>query len=140
MVVQINPEDIPEEYAGKGAFAGLEFQKDVERKMWEYARDHSGSGNPFTAPAQRMVDFCEGEESADLPQTSYKPGVVPAPLHELLPGVIAERLQDVFPLVNQKTMRGHRRHQLRRGRSPFPLRSRCPGRVGRGVGRFRRRI
>ena len=107
VVVQINPEDIPEEYAGKGAFAGLEFQKDVERKMWEYARDHSGSGNPFTAPAQRMVDFCEGEESADLPQTSYKPGVVPAPLHELLPGVIAERLQDVFPLVNQKTMRGY---------------------------------
>mgnify|MGYP001513888671 CR=1 FL=1 len=63
--------------------------------------------NPFTAPAQRMVDFCEGEESADLPQTSYKPGVVPAPLHELLPGVVAERLQDVFPLVNQKTMRGY---------------------------------
>lgn len=107
VVVQINPEDIPEEYAGKGAFAGLEFQKDVERKMWEYAHEHSDSENPFVAPAQRMVDFCEGEDSEDLPETSYKPGVVPAPLHEILPPFIAERLQDAFPIVNQKSMRGY---------------------------------
>ena len=107
VVVQINPEDIPEEYADKGAFAGLEFQKDVERKMWEYAHEHSDSENPFVAPAQRMVDFCEGEDSEDLPETSYKPGVVPAPLHEILPQFIAERLQDAFPIVNQKSMRGY---------------------------------
>ena len=105
VVVQINPEDIPQEYAGKGAFAGLEFQKDVERKMWEYA--HTRSDSPFAAPAQRMVDFCEGEESENLPETSYKPGVVPAPLHELLPPFIAERLQEAFPTVNQKSMRGY---------------------------------
>ena len=107
VVVQINPEDIPEEYTDKGAFAGLEFQKDVERKMWEYAHEHSDSENPFVAPAQRMVDFCEGEDSEDLPETSYKPGVVPAPLHEILPPFIAERLQDAFAIVNQKSMRGY---------------------------------
>lgn len=107
VVVQINPEDIPEEYADKGAFAGLEFQKDLERKMWEYAHEHSDSENPFVAPAQRMVDFCEGEDSEDLPETSYKPGVVPAPLHEILPPFIAERLQDAFSIVNQKSMRGY---------------------------------
>ena len=54
-----------------------------------------------------MVDFCEGEDSEDLPETSYKPGVVPAPLHEILPPFIAERLQDAFPIVNQKSMRGY---------------------------------
>ena len=105
VVVQINPEDIPEEYSKSGAFAGLDFQKDVERKMWEYA--HTRSDNPFAAPAQRMVDFCEGEESETLPETSYRPGVVSAPLHELLPEFISERLQEVFPLVNQKSMRGY---------------------------------
>ena len=52
------------------------------------------------------MDFCEGQESVDLPETSYHPGTVPAPLHELLPPHVAERLQEVFPMVNQK-MRGY---------------------------------
>ncbi len=105
VVVQINPEDIPEDYAASGAFAGLDFQRDVERKMYEYASSHSDS--PFAAPAQRMVDFCEGEESVDLPETSYKRGIVAAPLHELLPPMIADRLQEAFPMVNQNAMRGY---------------------------------
>lgn len=105
VVVQINPEDIPEEYDSAGAFKGLEFQKDVERKMYEYASVRSD--NPMAAPAQRMVDFCEDTLSEDLPETSYKPGVVSAPLHELLPPFIAERLQKVFPEVEHHTMRGY---------------------------------
>lgn len=105
VVVQINPEDIPEEFAQAGAFAGLEYQKSVEKKMWEYA--HTRSSHPFAAPAQRMVDFCEGVESEDLPETTYKPGLVNAPLHELLPKPIAERLQDAFPIVENHTMRGY---------------------------------
>ena len=105
VVVQINPEDIPEDYAASGAFAGLDFQRDVEKKMYEYASSHSDS--PFAAPAQRMVDFCEGEESEDLPETSYKRGIVAAPLHELLPPMIADRLQEAFPMVNQNAMRGY---------------------------------
>ena len=105
VVVQINPEDIPEEFASAGAFAGMDYQRSVERKLWEYS--HTRSGHPFAAPAQRMVDFCEGVVSEDLPETSYKPGIVTAPLHELLPEPVASRLQDVFPLVEHHIMRGY---------------------------------
>jgi uncharacterized FAD-dependent dehydrogenase len=90
-VVQINPEDVPEEYQKYGAFAGLEWQHSIEHKMWEYVQGKAE--NPMAAPAQRMKDFCNGVVSADLPETSYKPGVVSAPLHELLPEYITKRLQ-----------------------------------------------
>ncbi|MDD7455287.1 MAG: hypothetical protein PUK70_03405 [Bacteroidales bacterium] len=90
-VVQINPEDLPEEYQKYGALAGLEWQHSIEHKMWEYVQGKAD--NPMAAPAQRMKDFCNGVISADLPETSYKPGVVSAPLHKLLPEYIAGRLQ-----------------------------------------------
>jgi len=111
VVVQIEPEDAPEEYAGDGPFALLHFQQDVERNMFEYVRtrraETGGEGNPLAAPAQRMTDFCQGELSESLPDTSYKPGVVSAPLHELLPPLVADRLREAFPLVDKKVMRGY---------------------------------
>ena len=73
--------------------------------MWEYA--HTRSSNPMAAPAQRMIDFCNGVVSSDLPETSYKPGVVPAPLHDLLPGSISSRLKEAFPEVNRHSIRGY---------------------------------
>ncbi len=104
VVVQIDPDDIPEEYASAGPLKGLEFQKAVERKMWEYSSVRSG--NPMAAPAQRMIDFCNGVVSEDLPESSYKPGVVSGPLHELLPEFISSRLQKAFPEVNKHSIRG----------------------------------
>ena len=111
VVVSIEPEDVPEEYRKYGAFSLLRFQEDVEKKMYEYAAAHAkpdadGNVNRFCAPAQRMVDFCEEQLSETLPETSYRPGVVSAPLHELLPENVASRLQKAFPLVNNK-MRGY---------------------------------
>lgn len=112
VVVQINPEDVPEQYKGDGAFGLMNFQRDVERAMFNYVADYRAAHpeeeiNQFAAPAQRMVDFCEGRLSKNLPATSYHPGAVSAPLHELLPDFVAERLQQVFPLVNMKVMRGY---------------------------------
>jgi uncharacterized FAD-dependent dehydrogenase len=104
VVVQIDPDDIPEEYVSAGPLKGLEFQKAVERKMWEYSSVRSG--NPMAAPAQRMIDFCNGVVSEDLPESSYKPGVVSGPLHELLPEFISFRLQKAFPEVNKHSIRG----------------------------------
>ena len=68
--------------------------------------DEEGNVNRFAAPAQRMVDFCEEQLSETLPETSYRPGVVSAPLHELLPECVSTRLQNAFPLINNK-MRGY---------------------------------
>ncbi len=98
VVVQVNPEDVPE-YAHHGPLQVLRFQQDVERKMF------AASGS-IKAPAQRMEDFTKGIVSKDLPETSYKPGAYPAPLHQLLPPFVATRLQKAFPEFNKK-MRGY---------------------------------
>ncbi len=37
-----------------------------------------------------------------MPPTSYFPGVISAPLHELLPPMVAQRLQKAFPMVRMK--------------------------------------
>ena len=107
VVVSIEPEDVPEEYAKDGAFALMNFQRDVEKKMFDYVHENYPDANPLAAPAQRMVDFCEEEISDTLPETSYHPGAVSAPLHELLPKNVAERLQQAFPSVNMHGMRGY---------------------------------
>lgn len=111
VVVSIEPEDVPDQYKEKGAFSLLDFQHDVERKMydWTVAQQSDGDGEPnlLRAPAQRMVDFCEGQLSEDLPETSYRPGVVSAPLHELLPAGVVERLQQAFPAANLHGLRGY---------------------------------
>ncbi len=112
VVVQLNPEDIPAEYAGEGACAGLAFQHDLEKKMYDYASRHAAAPegekpNAMAAPAQRMIDFCNGVISHDLPETSYKPGVVSAPLHELLPPFIVTRLQQAFPAVAKRSIKGY---------------------------------
>jgi len=99
VVVQIEPEDFPE-YAEYGPLALLQFQKDVERSMFDY----TGS---LKAPAQRMMDFCRRIPSNGLPQTSYHPGVANAPLHELLPEHVSLRLKYAFPQIGNKKMHGY---------------------------------
>ncbi|MEZ5042710.1 MAG: FAD-dependent oxidoreductase [Saprospiraceae bacterium] len=85
-VVAVELEDLAP-YADHGLFAGLAFQQAVEQKMWQ-----AGDGTQ-KAPAQRLIDFAEGRLSKDLPGSSYIPGLFSAPLHELLPTSIYQRLQ-----------------------------------------------
>ena len=99
VVVQIEPEDFPE-YAQYGPLALLRFQQDIEKKMFEY----TGS---LKAPAQRMMDFCRRIPSANLPKSSYHPGVENAPLHELLPEHVSLRLKYAFPEIGNKKMHGY---------------------------------
>lgn len=99
VVVSIEPEDMPE-YAKFGPLALLQFQKDVEKAMFDF----SGS---LKAPAQRMMDFCRRVPSSGLPATSYHPGAVSAPLHELLPENVSLRLKYAFPMIGNKQMHGY---------------------------------
>ena len=99
VVVSVEPEDMPE-YARFGPLALLQFQKDVEKAMFDF----SGS---LKAPAQRMMDFCRRVPSATLPSTSYHPGAISAPLHELLPEHVSLRLKYAFPTVGNKQMHGY---------------------------------
>ena len=107
VVVQIEPEDVP----GDGAMRLMDFQQEVERKMYEYARQAVEAGaersagsdfNVLAAPAQRMEDFCEGRLTKRLPETSYHPGIVSAPLHEMLPDMVSSRLRKAFPRIPMK--------------------------------------
>ncbi len=96
VVVQIEPDDIP----GDSAFKLLDFQCQVERNMYSCVRSLCGKDtHPFAAPAQRMTDFCRGVISSSLPQSSYHPGTVSAPLHLALPENVAFRLRKAFPKV-----------------------------------------
>ncbi|MFK7933359.1 MAG: FAD-dependent protein, partial [Saprospiraceae bacterium] len=64
-----------------------EFQKMVEQRFFQH-----GDGSQ-KAPAQRLTDFAESRVSSSLPDTSYIPGLYTAPVQNLLPKSIAERLQ-----------------------------------------------
>src|SRR3712207_5071235 len=62
----------------------------VERDCW------LNGNRRQTAPAQRMADFVNGRLSADLPKSSYAPGLIASPLHFWLPKMVSERLQKGF--------------------------------------------
>lgn len=85
-VVAVETEDL-QPFMQYGIFAGLEFQKSVEQAMF-----HFGDGSQ-KAPAQRLTDFVNGKVSTTLPDSSYIPGLISAPLHELLPPFIYQKLQ-----------------------------------------------
>ncbi len=95
MVVEIRPEDIPD-YHQYGALAGLKYQQDVERLC------AVNGGQGVIAPAQRLVDFVERRLSYDLPDCSYVPGAVSAPLHFILPEHISSRLQEGFKFFGKR--------------------------------------
>ncbi len=74
-------------YEPLGDFAGLELQKEVERIAF------TAGGGKQAAPAQRVTDFVKKKTSSTLPKTSYIPGTLSAPLHDVLPQFISEFLR-----------------------------------------------
>lgn len=101
IVVEIRPEDIPEEFIEYDTLAGLKFQQYLENLAY---LNNGGQGQ--MAPAQRLVDFVKGRVSADLPECSYMPGIISSPLHFWLPDIISRRLREGFKLFDKK-MRGY---------------------------------
>ncbi|KAF0139024.1 MAG: FAD dependent oxidoreductase [Stygiobacter sp.] len=98
-VVSINENDW-KDYSSHGVFAGLEFQKSIERIAFE------AGGKIQRAPAQRITDFVKGITSNSLPKTSYIPGTISSPLHELLPEQIANGLKQSLFIFDKK-MKGY---------------------------------
>ena len=83
--------------AKEGVLSTLEYQEELERMAWQQG------GRRQTAPAQRMADFVNGRLSADLPASSYTPGLVASPLHFWLPNDIASRLQQAFRMFGRRS-------------------------------------
>lgn len=102
MVVEIRPEDLENEELGMkneellqtgegGSSLNMLFlQEHLERLCWQQGNRRQ------TAPAQRMADFMNRRLSADLPESSYAPGLIASPLHFWLPPFIAGRLAKGF--------------------------------------------
>jgi len=63
------------------AQAALLFQQSIETKA------ATMGGGDLVAPAQRVIDFLNRRvsEQSQLPETTYRPGIRSAPLHELYP-------------------------------------------------------
>ncbi|KRP03249.1 MAG: FAD-binding protein, partial [Polaribacter sp. BACL8 MAG-120619-bin41] len=99
IVVSVSPEDLPN-YKENDPFVCLDFQKKVEYDCWV------AGGKTQRVPAQRMIDFVQGKTSADFPKTSYQPGIVSVNLAEVLPPLIAKRLQKAFVKFGRK-MKGY---------------------------------
>lgn len=76
------------------------FQQMVEQKAYETG------GGKFVAPAQRMIDFCTGIVSRNLPECSYLPGIASSALGDCLPSFIYKRLQQGFKSFGSK-MKGY---------------------------------
>jgi hypothetical protein len=79
-----------------GVFASLDFQSQIEKLMF-----NAGDGSQ-KAPAQRVLDFVEGKISPSLNETSYIPGLISAPLHQILPPFLYHRLREGLILINKK--------------------------------------
>jgi uncharacterized FAD-dependent dehydrogenase len=103
LVVSVEVEDL-EPFAKHGKLAGMFYQKALEQA----ARVAGGNNNSVgqRAPAQRVTDFIARRTSSSLPLCSYKPGIHSAPLHEVLPPALSQRLQRGLQDFGKK-MRGY---------------------------------
>ena len=95
LVVEIRLDDVGG--APNDPLAALAFQAAVEKTMFT-----AGDGISQKAPAQRVGDFIKGKLSDTLPDSSYVPGLYTAPLNELLPHNVADRLAKALPVFGRK--------------------------------------
>ena len=102
IVVEIRPEDIPQNFqdeaskAGTPALAGLLFRTKIEQ-------DAKTNGKGQAAPAQLLTDFLDSKKSSQeaLPPSSYTPGLVSSALHEWLPPLISKKLSQGIRQIDQ---------------------------------------
>ncbi|MBP9224000.1 MAG: FAD-binding protein [Verrucomicrobiales bacterium] len=96
MVVTVEPEDTQEFEEEHGLLAGVAFQKHLE----QLAKTAGGGGQ--VAPGQRALDFFLRRDSTEMLPTSYKPGLNPARLDELLPAFIVSRMREGLKMFGKR--------------------------------------
>ena len=92
MVVETRVEDVE----GDDPLRMMRYQEELERMAWMQG------GRTQTAPAQRMADFVSGRLSAELPHSSYSPGLLASPLHFWMPQSISQRLREGFKAFDRR--------------------------------------
>lgn len=114
MVTEIRTEDLPElasqlplsetptgqnikgEDLLSSPLAMMAVQEAIEQQCW------MNGNRTQAAPAQRMTDFVRGRLSADLPASSYTPGVIASPIHFWMPRFISSRMQEGLQFFGQR--------------------------------------
>ncbi|MDP3352239.1 MAG: FAD-dependent monooxygenase [Flavobacteriaceae bacterium] len=99
IVVELKMEDF-KEFAYRGPLAAMAFQQHIEQTAWV------AGGKTQRVPAQLLVDFTKGKQSADIPKTSYQPGTTSVELGNVLPSFIYKSLQEGFVQFGN-TMKGY---------------------------------
>lgn len=96
IAVTIDLADVPSSFHAAGSLALLRYQQYVEQQAFHAA------GNTINAPAQRLTDFCNNRTSTRLNPSNYVGACVTSPLHQWLPRVIVEGLQQGFRTFDRK--------------------------------------
>jgi uncharacterized FAD-dependent dehydrogenase len=79
-----------DDYQSTSPLAGIEFQKDIERKAF------NAGGGRWGVPAQNLMDFLGERQSTGLNKNSYQFGAVSADMKDLFPGFVTEELLAAF--------------------------------------------
>ena len=91
-LVGVTPADFPK--CEKPELAGIEFQRDIERKAYQAAG--------YGLPACRLKDFFSGNGSASLPEDYSFPNTKPANLFEILPKIVTDSLRKAIkPMIRK---------------------------------------
>ncbi len=91
-MVDISTTDFPT----GGVLAGIEFQRDLERKAFKLG------GGGYKAPVQRLADFLKNQPSTGPGRVipSYQPGVTWTNLQDCLPPAVTETLREAIKRVD----------------------------------------
>ncbi len=79
-----------EDYCSTDPLAGVEFQKDIERKAFR------AGGGTWQVPAQNLMDFLSRKTSARLNENSCATGTAAADMRELFPAFVNDALVAAF--------------------------------------------
>lgn len=89
IVMEVRIEDLhPLGYGGP--LGAMHFQREIEEQACELA------GESHRVPAQLLKDFVENRLSANIPVTSYKPGITSSRFSEVLPAFLYPCLKEGF--------------------------------------------
>ena len=93
LLVSVSPND----FGSNDVLAGVEFQRKYERAAFL-----AGGGN-YKAPAQRVEDFLKRRKSKRFGDVipSYRPGVEPSDISDVLPAFAAESMREALPQMGR---------------------------------------
>ena len=111
------------DYGSTHPLAGLEFQKEIERKAFK------AGGGDWQVPAQNLMDFLNGSVSKELNMNSCKTGAAPADMKGIFPKFVSEALLTAFNKWKEDYPLFVSKHGMLLGAE---TRTSCPVRIRRG--------